>query len=78
MPDISKITLPSGSVYDIKDAQAREDIEEIKDAIAGGVTFMGETTTPLTDGATTNPITINDKSVTAIKGYLVVYKRVRV
>lgn len=73
MPDISKITLPSGSVYDIKDAQAREDIEEIKDAIAGGVTFMGETTTPLTDGATTNPITINDKSVTAIKGYLVVY-----
>ena len=73
MADISKITLPSGTTYDLKDAQAREDIEEIRDAIAGGVTFMGETTTALTDGATTNPITINGNSVTAIKGYLVVY-----
>ena len=33
MADISKITLPSGSTYDIKDAVARE-------AIAGGVTFI--------------------------------------
>lgn len=33
MPDISKITLPSGSTYDIKDAVARE-------AIAGGVSFV--------------------------------------
>lgn len=73
MADISKITLPNGTTYDIKDATAREDIEEIRGAIAGGVTFMGETTTELSDGATTNPITINGNSVTAIKGYLVVY-----
>lgn len=73
MADISKITLLNGTTYDLKDAQARNDIEDIKGAIAGGVTFMGETTTALTDGATTNPITINSKSVTAIKGYLVVY-----
>ena len=73
MADISKLTLLNGTTYDIKDAQARSDIEDIKGAIAGGVTFMGETTTALTDGATTNPITINSKSVTAIKGYLVVY-----
>lgn len=73
MADISKITLLNGTTYDLKDAQARNDIEDIKSAIAGGVTFMGETTTALTDGATTNPITINSKSVTAIKGYLVVY-----
>ena len=33
MADISKITLPSGNTYDIKDAVARE-------AIAGGVTFI--------------------------------------
>ena len=33
MPDISKITLPSGTTYDIKDAVARE-------AIAGGVSFI--------------------------------------
>lgn len=32
MPDISKVKLPSGNVYDIKDAYARE-------LIAGGVTF---------------------------------------
>ena len=29
MPDISKITLPSGSTYDIKDATARSDIQDI-------------------------------------------------
>lgn len=73
MADISKITLLNGTTYDLKDAQARDDIEDIKSAITGGVTFMGETTTALTDGATTNPITINSKSVTAIKGNLVVY-----
>lgn len=33
MPDISKVQLPSGNVYDIKDAVARQ-------AIAGGVTFI--------------------------------------
>lgn len=71
-PTISKITLPNGTTYDIKDAKAREDIAAIEQAIAGGVTFMGETTTALTDGATTNPITINGASVTALKGYLVV------
>ena len=73
MADISKITLPSGSVYDIKDAQARADIAAIQSAIAGGVTFMGATTTALTDGATTNPIVINGNDTTAIKGYLVTY-----
>lgn len=71
-PTISKITLPNGTTYDLKDAKAREDIAAIEQAIAGGVTFMGETTTTLTDGATTNPIIINGNSVTAIKGYLVV------
>lgn len=33
MPDISKITLPSGTTYDIKDAVARE-------AISGGISFI--------------------------------------
>lgn len=73
MADISKITLPNGTTYNIKDAQARDDIAAIQSAIAGGVTFMGETTTALTDGATTTTITINSASVTAVKGYLVVY-----
>lgn len=73
MADISKITLPNGTTYNIKDATARSDIEDIRGAIAGGVTFMGETSTALTDGATTTSIVINSKTVTAVKGYLVVY-----
>lgn len=73
-PTISKIMLPSGSTYFFKDLQARSDISAIESAIAGGVTFMGETTTALTDGATTSSVTINGNSVTAVKGYLVVYQ----
>lgn len=73
MADISKITLPSGSTYNLKDQQARDDIAAIEGAISGGVTFMGETTTPLTDGATTTSIVINSATITAIKGFLVVY-----
>lgn len=67
MADISKITLPSGTTYDIKDAVARE-------AIAGGVKFLGVTTTELTDGSTTNPITVGGESVTAINGSMAIYQ----
>ena len=73
MPDISQIKLPSGTTYNLKDSQARTDIASIQQAIAGGLKFLGETTTALTDGATTNPITINGASVTATSGNLVLY-----
>ena len=73
MADISKITLLNGTTYNIKDATARADIEEIRTAIAGGVTFMGETSTALVDGSTTTQIVINGNTITAAKGYLVVY-----
>ena len=73
MADIAKITLPSGTTYDLKDATARSDIASIQQAIAGGLKFLGETTTALTDKATTNPITINNTSVTAVSGNLVLY-----
>ena len=73
MPDIAKITLPTGTTYDIKDTQARADIEAIQSAISGGVTFMGETTTALTDGATAASIVVNGSTITSVKGYLVVY-----
>ena len=66
MADISKITLPSGTTYNIKDEVARN-------AISGGVTFMGETTTALTDGSTVTSIVINGSTVTAVQGFLVVY-----
>ena len=70
---ISKITLPSGSTYDIKDAKAWEDIAALSSTIQGGVHYIGKTTTALSDGATTNPITIDDKSVTAKQGDMVSY-----
>lgn len=73
MADISKIVGINGTSYDLKDATARSDIEELRNALTGGVNFIGETTTALTDGATTNPITINSKSVTAKAGNLVAY-----
>jgi len=73
MADISKITLPTGSTYNLKDQQARNDIAAIQGAISGGVTFMGETSTALTDGSTTTSIVINSATITAVKGYLVVY-----
>lgn len=66
MPDISKITLPSGTTYDIKDATARQQI-------AGGVSFVGVTTTELTDGAETNPIKVGGKDYTVKNGSLAVY-----
>lgn len=69
MAEISKITLPSGSTYDIKDATARELIAQID----GYTAYLGVTTTALTDGATTNPITINGESVTAKSGNIVNY-----
>ena len=73
MAEISKITLLNGTTYDLKDKKARDDIAAIEAAIAGGVTFMGETSTALTDGSTAKSIVINSATVTAVKGYLVVY-----
>lgn len=72
-PTIAHITTPSGTVYDLKDAQARSDIESIQRSVAGGVSFIGQTTTEITDQSTANPITISGNSVSVIEGNLVVY-----
>lgn len=69
MAEISKITLPSGTTYDLKDAEARERIAELEQ----WSDYLGVTTTALTDGATTNPITIDGESVTAKKGNIAIY-----
>ena len=63
---LSQITLLDGTVVYIKDTVARE-------AVAGGTHFRGVTTTALTDGASTNPITISGQSYTAVNGDIVVY-----
>ena len=65
MPEISKITLPSGTTYDIKDATARQ-------GVAGGVMFRGVTTTAITDGATTTSYVVGSDTITAKNGDLVV------
>ena len=68
-PVLSKIVLPSGTTYDIKDAYARAQIE----ALSGYTYYLGVTTTALTDGSTTNPITINGESITASTGGICTY-----
>ncbi len=65
MADISKITLPSGTTYDIKDAIARE-------TAGGGLQFRGVTTTTLTDGADTTTYKIGTNNLTAANGDMVV------
>ena len=66
MAEISQITLPSGTTYDLKDTVARQ-------AAAGGIQLKGTTTTPLTDEATTNPIIIDGESYTAVNQDAVFY-----
>jgi len=69
MPDISQIKLPSGSVYNIKDQGARDLIA----ALESNTEFLGVTTTAISEGSTTNPITIGGESVTAKIGNIVTY-----
>lgn len=64
-PYISRITLPgSNKPYDIKDAEARELINEL----ASPGVFLGVTTSNISDGSSTNPIIIDGASVTATQG----------
>ena len=57
------------------EATVGAELKAIKATIVGGIHYKGYTTTALTDGATTNPITINGDSYTAIAGDLVIYER---
>lgn len=64
---LSKLTVGS-TTYDLKDSKAWSDIADIKSSITGAMHWLGYTTTDLTDGATTNPIIIDEESVTAVAG----------
>ena len=64
MAYISTITLPSGSTYNIKDAEARQTIADIELSITGAMHYIGITTTALTDGSTTATIVIDGVSKT--------------
>ena len=67
----SKLTVPvtvegvvQNVTFDIKDAEARELISALGDACY----WIGVTTTALTDGSTTNPITVSGENVSLFSG----------
>ena len=69
MPDTKKYIsqlVVGGVTYDIKDLEARA-------LAAGGIHYIGVTTTALADGATTSPIVIDGADITPKKGDLALY-----
>lgn len=85
-PTVKEVTLPSGNSYYLKDADVRNwvgtgsgsgaeyRITELETAVASlqnATHWLGITTTTLSDGSTTNPITIGGESVTAKSGDIV-------
>lgn len=85
-PTLKELTLPSGNTYWLKDDEVRQwigdgstsgaekrlsDAESAIQALSNATHWIGVTTTTLSDGATTNPITINGESVTAVSGDIV-------
>lgn len=66
MADLSKIIVGSNE-YDLKDAYARERIASLESYSD----YLGVTVTEITDGATTNPISVGGDQVTAKKGNIV-------
>ena len=62
---ISKIVKGADTLW-IKDAEARQDIEDIKSSITGGMHYLGKSTTAIADGDATGPWVID--GVTYIAG----------
>ena len=71
MSDLKRIKLPDGNTYNIVDQGARDLIAEL----AGSTAWLGVTTTPLTDGASTNPIVVDGESKLAKVGNIAAYDR---
>lgn len=85
-PTVKEVTLPSGNSYYLKDEDVRNwvgtgsssgaeyritELETAVAALSNATHWLGITTTSLEDGSTTNPITINGASVTAVSGDIV-------
>ena len=67
MPDkkyLSKIVKGQNTLW-IKDAEARQEIEDIKSSITGAMHFIGVSSTAIADGDATGPWTINSKTYIA-------------
>ena len=86
IPTVFKITLPSGNSYYLEDNEVRNwigtgsssgaehritTLETEVAKLSNATHWLGVTTTALTDGSTTNPITIGGQSVTAVSGDIV-------
>lgn len=66
---LSKLTVGSQQ-YDLKDAEARQSISDIQTAITGGMHYIGETSTVLTDGATTSTLVAKSEgSLSKLTGF---------
>ena len=63
---LSKITLPSGDEYLIRDDASRTKIQEILNDITGGVVYSGKSITPLVDQATTTTIKMTNGSTATV------------
>lgn len=80
MADISKITLPSGSSYDIKDSWARDKIATIESGsvVWCGLSTGGKTTEsgqvqPITDGSTFPFYVVNNITKASVQGNMIAY-----
>lgn len=83
MAEISKITLPNGNTYDLKDAAARQSIGSLQTSInnynTSALHFVGETTTELKDGGNAATLTLKDMpesaaAHTVVSGDVAIYQ----
>lgn len=87
-PTLKAMTLPSGNTYWLKDDEVRQwigtgtssgaeyrisTLESDVQKLSNATHWLGITTTAISDGSTTNPITIGGNSVTAVSGDIVSY-----
>lgn len=72
-PKISSITLPSGTTYDIKDAELTAVVAGIQTSVTGAMHYVGMTSSELTDGATTSPIVVDGESLIPEPGAVAIY-----
>lgn len=85
-PTLYELTLPSGNSYYLADDEVRDwvgdgstsgaekrisTLETEVAKLSNATHWLGVTTTTLTDGSTTNPVTIDGQSVTAVGGDIV-------
>ena len=66
---LSKMTI-GGQQYDLKDAEARQSIVDLQSSVTGGMHYIGETSTALTDGATTSTLAAkSENSLSKLTGF---------